>query len=217
MAVITSSRRSRRSLLPVAAPAIPAVGVVVAALAGLPVAATAGTGLLLGFGAAAAVWSHQRTRQASPDLAPRAEPPAGSPAAPAAPPRVTLADLVRVLGRPRPDLLPVHLTVAPAASALAAPVEDVVVAVVAEAVANARRHAQGATAVTADVRVEGAEVTVAVADDGAPCPAVPATGGLARLTAELEGLGGRLATGPRPRGGWGLVAVLPAAPSPGPR
>lgn len=88
-----------------------------------------------------------------------------------------------------------------------------------EAVTNARRHAQGATRVDVQVRVDGAGVRLEVRDDGAPAasarsarPRYGITGMIERATL----LGGTCEVGPieaddRGGAGWRVAAVLPRA------
>ena len=87
--------------------------------------------------------------------------------------------------------------------------------IVQEGLTNVRKHAAGVTAVTVAVSKVRGDAEVVVRDDGRA-----ATGG--RLSAVgggfgLEGLqeralaiGGRLSAGPRPEGGWEVVAAFPA-------
>lgn len=83
-----------------------------------------------------------------------------------------------------------------------------------EAVTNARRHARGATRV--DVRVEGdaQRVRVEVVDDGMAAPSPGGSGtrggfGIAGMRERVALLGGSLEAGPRPGGGWSVVATIP--------
>ncbi|MFC8920968.1 sensor histidine kinase [Cellulosimicrobium sp. NPDC057127] len=86
-----------------------------------------------------------------------------------------------------------------------------------EALTNALKHAPGAPVV---VRLDrsGAHVELTVHDDGAPAPsplaepALSAGTGLLTMRERAEGLGGTLAAGPAPDGGWTVRARVPAAP-----
>ncbi len=79
-----------------------------------------------------------------------------------------------------------------------------------EAVANARRHAEGATSVRVDVRRSQDDVELVVTDDGRP-PARPGHGfGVVGMTERAALLGGTLVAGPAPGGGWRVTATLPA-------
>lgn len=78
-----------------------------------------------------------------------------------------------------------------------------------EAVANARRHAQGATIVRVNVDQKLDQVELTVTDDGRPTTASGPGFGVLGMTERAELLGGRLAAGPT-NGGWRVTALLPA-------
>ncbi|QCX75950.1 Nitrate/nitrite sensor protein NarX [Streptomyces sp. YIM 121038] len=85
--------------------------------------------------------------------------------------------------------------------------------IVREALTNVRKHAADATAVRVTVRLAEGGLEVRVTDDGAPAPS-PGPGdrggfGLVGLAERVRALGGHLAAGPRPGGGWEVRAVLP--------
>ncbi|MEU5835549.1 histidine kinase [Streptomyces diacarni] len=88
--------------------------------------------------------------------------------------------------------------------------------VVQESLTNVRRHAPVATRVTVRVVLCPDEtLEVEVTDDGSPDAAAPGPTdgggfGLVGLTERVEATGGTLTTGPRPGGGWRVLAVLPA-------
>ncbi|NJP91912.1 sensor histidine kinase [Nonomuraea sp. FMUSA5-5] len=85
--------------------------------------------------------------------------------------------------------------------------------VVQESLTNVSRHAPEAEAVVVSVTQEEQELVVEVTDD-AP-PPHRARGrlgggyGLVGMRERVEALGGRLAAGPRPEGGWTVHATLP--------
>lgn len=84
--------------------------------------------------------------------------------------------------------------------------------VVQEALTNVRKHAADAASVRVSLaRADGA-VEVAVRDDGrGRSRRLPSSGfGLTGLAERVASLGGRLHAGPRPEGGWEVVALLPA-------
>lgn len=85
-----------------------------------------------------------------------------------------------------------------------------------EAVANARRHATGAT--TVRVRLDGKPglVQLTVTDDGHADKADGDGFGIVGMTERAELVGGRLTAGPALGGGWRVRALLPAE-DPGPR
>lgn len=91
-------------------------------------------------------------------------------------------------------------------------VTSTVYRVVREALTNVRRHAPQAGSVAVTVAEEPEGVTVRVDDDAPPGPARPhhrAGYGLVGMRERVETLGGTLAAGPRPGGGWSVCAVLP--------
>ncbi|MBT2208669.1 sensor histidine kinase [Actinomadura sp. NEAU-AAG7] len=84
--------------------------------------------------------------------------------------------------------------------------------VVQEALTNVRKHAADATSVQVSVaRLGDGSVEVCVRDDGqGRGRRLPSSGfGLSGLGERVDALGGRLSAGPRPEGGWEVVAVLP--------
>lgn len=79
-----------------------------------------------------------------------------------------------------------------------------------EAITNARRHAQHATAVT--VRVVGVDecVQLTVDDDGVGGNSGSTPGfGVPGMAERTKLLGGRFSAGPRSDGGWNVTAELP--------
>lgn len=79
-----------------------------------------------------------------------------------------------------------------------------------EGVTNARRHARAATAIDVSVQADSAAAHILVRDDGEP--ARPAAGdghGLRGMSERAALLGGDVAAGPDPDGGWSLRATLP--------
>jgi signal transduction histidine kinase len=85
-----------------------------------------------------------------------------------------------------------------------------------ESLHNARTHARGATRIDVRLAAEGDTVRLVIENDG-DAPAAPSRGGfgLVGMTERATLLGGTLDAGPRPAGGWRVVAVLPrdGAPS----
>ncbi|MCD0445389.1 histidine kinase [Glycomyces sp. A-F 0318] len=79
-----------------------------------------------------------------------------------------------------------------------------------EGVTNARRHARGATAIEVAVTADADAVAVVVRDDGGPARPGPGGGhGLQGMAERAALLGGEVAAGPDPAGGWVLRASLP--------
>ncbi|GAA2161823.1 sensor histidine kinase [Actinomadura napierensis] len=117
-----------------------------------------------------------------------------------------LRDLVAGFSHP-----PATLALAPDLGALPPEVAASVQRVVQESLTNIRKHAADAGSVqVAVVRVGGGSVEVSVRDDGqGRGRRLPSSGfGLAGLTERVDALGGRLRAGPRPEGGWEVVAVF---------
>jgi signal transduction histidine kinase len=140
-------------------------------------------------------------------------------AGPVLAPQPGVEDLADLLEQARTAGLPVSLTIGgeprpvPAGEALA------VYRVVQESLTNVRKHAgPGATAVVSlDYGEDG--LLIRVTDDGAGASAVPGLGhlaagsghGLAGMRERVELYGGTARSGPRPGGGYEVVARLPVA------
>jgi signal transduction histidine kinase len=118
-----------------------------------------------------------------------------------------LKDLVEGFTHP-----PAALTLAPGVGALPPEVAASAHRVVQEALTNIRKHAADAAYVRVSVARVGRDVEVAVRDDGrGRGRRLPSSGfGLTGLAERIGALGGRLHAGPRPEGGWEVVALLPA-------
>jgi signal transduction histidine kinase len=108
---------------------------------------------------------------------------------------------------------PATLTLAPGLGALPPEVAASAHRVVQEALTNIRKHAADAETVRVTLGRVGGGVEVAVRDDGRGRGRMLPSGGfgLTGLSERVGALGGRLRAGPRPEGGWEVVAVLPAA------
>ncbi|MFI0411228.1 sensor histidine kinase [Actinomadura sp. 3N508] len=107
---------------------------------------------------------------------------------------------------------PAALAIAPDLGTLPPEVAASAHRVVQEALTNVRKHAADAASVRVTLARVGGEVEVAVRDDGrGRGRRLPSGGfGLTGLAERIGALGGRLHAGPRPEGGWEVVAVLPA-------
>jgi signal transduction histidine kinase len=118
-----------------------------------------------------------------------------------------LKDLVEGFTHP-----PAALALAPGLGALPPEVAASAHRVVQEALTNIRKHAADAASVRVSVARVGPHVEVAVRDDGRGRGRMLPSGGfgLTGLSERVGALGGRLHAGPRPEGGWEVVAVLPA-------
>jgi signal transduction histidine kinase len=106
--------------------------------------------------------------------------------------------------------LPVRLTVSGDRADLPAPVDLAAYRIVQEALTNAVRHAGPATA-TVLVRYNPDHVIVEVGDDGAAAEASDGNG-IRGMRERAATLGGTLAAGPRPGGGFLVRASLPLRP-----
>ncbi|TDB95125.1 sensor histidine kinase [Actinomadura sp. 7K534] len=118
-----------------------------------------------------------------------------------------LRDLVAGFTHP-----PAALTLAPDLGTLPPEVAASAHRIVQEALTNVRKHAADAAAVRVTLARANGAVEVAVRDDGGGRGRrLPSGGfGLTGLAERVGALGGRLHAGPRPEGGWEVVAVLPA-------
>jgi signal transduction histidine kinase len=87
-------------------------------------------------------------------------------------------------------------------------IETTAYLVAAEALANVARHAE-ATSASVDVAIRGAELVVAVADDGRGGAAPAAASGLTGLLDRVEAGGGTLHIASPPGGGTVLTVTLP--------
>ncbi|GAA1991421.1 histidine kinase [Isoptericola halotolerans] len=79
-----------------------------------------------------------------------------------------------------------------------------------ESVANARRHARGATCVDVVVEADGDDVRMRVHDDGAATAPGHGGFGLVGMAERAAALGGTCTAGPDPAGGWTVDLTLPA-------
>jgi len=93
--------------------------------------------------------------------------------------------------------------------------------IVQEGLTNVVRHAPDARMVDVAIRLDESELTVTIADDGPPRAYQGGYGqggygpggyGLIGMTERVQALGGDLAAGPRPGGGWQIRATLRVAP-----
>ncbi|MBO2445827.1 two-component sensor histidine kinase [Actinomadura barringtoniae] len=106
---------------------------------------------------------------------------------------------------------PATLTITDDLGSLAPEVATSVHRIVQEALTNARKHAADATSVRVTIRRIGPDIEVSVRDNGqGRGRRMPSSGyGLAGLSERAETLGGQIHAGPRPEGGWEVVATLP--------
>jgi signal transduction histidine kinase len=125
----------------------------------------------------------------------------------------TLDDLGALVERTRAAGLPVTLTVSGTRRPLQAGAELAVYRVVQEALTNAIKHAGGATTeVTLTWDDDALALCVSDHGDGGPSPELVGAGhGLIGMSERLRAHGGELEAGPRPGGGFQVVARLPFA------
>ncbi|MDT0448192.1 sensor histidine kinase [Streptomyces hesseae] len=127
-------------------------------------------------------------------------------------PQPTLARLGELVGKVRGAGVTVTTGTTGEPRPLAPGVELSAFRIVQEALSNAMRHAPGAT-VRVTLAYGPAVLTVRVTNTAPDRPAPPSTGaghGLLGMRERVAMLGGELATGPTPDGGYEIVAELPA-------
>ncbi|MEU0370300.1 sensor histidine kinase [Streptomyces sp. NPDC006283] len=121
-----------------------------------------------------------------------------------------LARIGELVGRARAAGIAVDVTVGGEERPLRAEADRAAYRIVQEALTNVARHADRART---EVRIVHGpdEVTVTVEDDGPAAPDTPVVAGtgLTGMRERVTALGGTLATGPRPEGGFTVHARLP--------
>jgi signal transduction histidine kinase len=132
-------------------------------------------------------------------------------AAPASAGPERLGELVDRFRRHGP---PVRLTLPERPGPWPPEVTSTVHRIVQESLTNVARHAPHARSVTVTVGQDDAAVSVAVVDDAPPGPPRQQRGGygLVGMRERVLALGGTLRVGPRPDGGWSVLATLPLGP-----
>jgi signal transduction histidine kinase len=131
-------------------------------------------------------------------------------------PQPGIGDLAALADSVRGSGLPVHLVIDADHTGLPAAVSVSAYRIVQEALTNILKHAGPAHAEVA-VTCAGDAVTIEVTDDGTGPPASPAHPGghgLAGMRERAAILGGELAAGPRPGGGFAVQARLPLTSEP---
>ncbi|WP_170177077.1 sensor histidine kinase [Myceligenerans xiligouense] len=131
-------------------------------------------------------------------------------------------DRLQDLADPGPP--PVRLDVADDVEPLPAATSTAVVRIAQEAVANARRHARGATGIAVTLKRREGALDLVVHDDGTSAPhawrgpghepSSDAGFGLTGMNERARALGGTLAAGPDDVRGWTVHAVLPVPATP---
>jgi signal transduction histidine kinase len=130
-------------------------------------------------------------------------------------PQPGLARLTELLDAMRASGLPVEAVVEGTPRVLSPGVDLSAYRIVQEALTNSLRHAGGASARVV-VRYEPHALELEIADDGPGSPEDPeASGGhgLIGMRERVQLFGGELETGPRPGGGFLVVARLPSEPA----
>ncbi|MFJ3620440.1 sensor histidine kinase [Streptomyces iakyrus] len=126
-----------------------------------------------------------------------------------------LTDLDTLVGGFRASGLPVRMTHTGTPSPLAPATELTAYRIIQEALTNSHKHAAGTgTALVLDYGPYALRVTVT--DDGSPgAPKGPGTGhGLIGMRERATAIGGTVTAGPRPEGGFQVVAELPLSLTP---
>ncbi|RJL27138.1 sensor histidine kinase [Bailinhaonella thermotolerans] len=121
---------------------------------------------------------------------------------------VSAARLPSLVEQARAAGLPARLSVTGEPVELPAAVDHAVYRIVQEALTNTRKHAAGARA-RVRLAYEPDAVEVEVIDDGPAAGPAPPGFGLAGMAERVALCGGRLATGPRPDGGFRVHARIP--------
>jgi len=86
----------------------------------------------------------------------------------------------------------------------------VIFRIVQESLTNALRHAVSPTSVSVELHYNRAATTIRITNDGGSSPESSGAGhGLIGMRERVALYGGTLETGPRQRGGWNVLAVLP--------
>lgn len=126
-------------------------------------------------------------------------------------PQPGLGDLESLVARVRETGLPVELRVEGDVIELPPGVDLAAYRVIQEALTNTLRHA-GAAIARVVVRYRPAEIELEVVDDGTASADVAAGHGTIGMRERTALYGGTLEVGPRPEGGFGVLARLPLGP-----
>jgi signal transduction histidine kinase len=120
-----------------------------------------------------------------------------------------LGQLAALVDTTRAAGLPVEVVVTGDPVALPAIVDHAAYRIVQESLTNVLRHALPARA-TVRVTYRPGEIALSITDDGQPRPAAPGPRhGIAGMRERAEAIGGELRAGPRPAGGFVVLARLP--------
>jgi len=112
------------------------------------------------------------------------------------------------------DDLPVAVSVEGEVTGLPDSVSVTAYRLVQEALTNVRRHAGPVDAVTVRVHVDADQLVIEVNDNGRGAGARPSADGfgIIGMRERVAAIGGTIAAGPRPGGGWRVRSVLPLDP-----
>ena len=129
-------------------------------------------------------------------------------------PQPGVGQLGDLLDQARAAGLPVRLTVEGVSRDLPGGADLAVYRVVQESLTNTRKHGGPGAAAAVTLRYGRDALRLFIADDGrgAANPAEPGGHGLAGMRERVELYGGTVRSGPRPGGGFQVMAVLPFAP-----
>jgi signal transduction histidine kinase len=125
-------------------------------------------------------------------------------------PAATIDDLRELGAANSQGQLAVRVDIDEEATSLPASVVASVHRIAREAVTNARRHANGATAVDINVSCGEGVVHLQVVNDGVLASRASGGFGLRGMAERAAAMGGEFHAGPRPQGGWEVTADLPA-------
>jgi signal transduction histidine kinase len=131
--------------------------------------------------------------------------------APRRPGQSDVGDLPALVDRIRRAGLPVTLDLQVAGATLAPATQHAAYRIVQESLTNVLRHANAESA-GVTVRIQGEALEIAVVDDGRNPTHGPAGGGISGMRERAARVGGTLAAGLRPGGGFEVRAVLPVRP-----
>lgn len=130
-------------------------------------------------------------------------------------PQPRLSDVPRLVGQFEEAGLDVSLTMNGARSGLPAPVDLSAYRIVEEALTNVLKHAGLAARTEVRISSDNNEVLVEVLDRGLGVTILPGSGhGIVGMRERTLLLGGKIETGPRPGGGFQVVAHLPVEGDP---
>lgn len=126
-------------------------------------------------------------------------------------PQRGIADIARLADGPG-DAPAVEVTLSGGLGGLRPSIEAAIYRLAQESITNARRHARHATRISVDVAADAESVRLEVHDDGDADPHAARASwgfGLVGMSERAALLGGTLAAGPDPAGGWTVTAALP--------